>query len=346
MYGLHIEWKRKLMMAGIAVGVFVGYRYLLPAAVPFLAAWVLASWLEPIARRIERRTKIKKGFAGAFLLTGLLLGTGILLYLGIGELLNQIRRALLHLPELADKGLGILDNCCRVLEKNTGILKEDSRAYVLSQIREIQQNVLAFVGKDVVEILLSWARGILFFMSGLVVTFISTLLIMGDMENLRRKIWDYSWLVGTRRVVKRLQKTTVLYLKAQIILIFLVAVVCGAGFYLMGSPYYLILGILLGLFDAVPLIGTGTFLYPSAVIFLIKGKPAIAVGCVLLDILTSVLREALEPRLLGKKLGVSPIAVLASVYLGVLLFGTWGVLLGPLSFSTAYEIGKEWDVWD
>lgn len=346
MYGLHIEWKRKLMMAGIAVGVFVGYRYLLPAAVPFLAAWVLASWLEPIARRIERRTKIKKGFAGAFLLTGLLLGTGILLCLGIGELLNQIRRALLHLPELADKGLGILDNCCRVLEKNTGILKEDSRAYVLGQIREIQQNVLAFVGKDVVEILLSWARGILFFMSGLVVTFISTLLIMGDMENLRRKIWDYSWLVGTRRVVKRLQKTTVLYLKAQIILIFLVAVVCGAGFYLMGSPYYLILGILLGLFDAVPLIGTGTFLYPSAVIFLIKGKPAIAVGCVLLDILTSVLREALEPRLLGKKLGVSPIAVLASVYLGVLLFGTWGVLLGPLSFSTAYEIGKEWDVWD
>lgn len=233
-----------------------------------------------------------------------------------------------------------------MLEKNTGILKEDSRAYVLSQIREIQQNVLAFVGKDVVEILLSWARGILFFMSGLVVTFISTLLIMGDMENLRRKIWDYSWLVGTRRVVKRLQKTTVLYLKAQIILIFLVAVVCGAGFYLMGSPYYLILGILLGLFDAVPLIGTGTFLYPSAVIFLIKGKPAIAAGCVLLDILTSVLREALEPRLLGKKLGVSPIAVLASVYLGVLLFGTWGVLLGPLSFSTAYEIGKEWDVWD
>ena len=216
----------------------------------------------------------------------------------------------------------------------------------MSQIHEIQQNILSFVGKDVVELLFSWARGVLFFMSGLLVTFISTLLIIGDMENLRRKIWDYSWLVGTGRVVKRLQKTTVLYLKAQVIIIFLVAAVCCGGFYLMGSPYYLIFGILLGLFDAVPLIGTGTFLYPSAVIFLVKGKPEIAIGCVLLDILTSVLREALEPRLLGKKLGVSPIAVLASVYLGVLLFGTWGVLLGPLSFSTAYEIGKEWDIWD
>lgn len=343
---MRIEWKRKLIMAGIAAGVFVGYRYLLPAAVPFLAAWVLASWLEPVARRVERRTKIKKGVTGAFLLVCLLTGSGLLLYLGAGELLNQIRTALVRLPEIADKGLAILDRFCSTLERNTGILQEDSRAFVLSQIHEIQQNILSFVGKDVVELLFSWTRGVLFFMSGLLVTFISTLLIIGDMENLRRKIWDYSWLVGTRRVVKRLQKTTVLYLKAQVIIIFLVSAVCCGGFYLMGSPYYLIFGILLGLFDAVPLIGTGTFLYPSAVIFLVKGKPGIAIGCVLLDILTSVLREALEPRLLGKKLGVSPIAVLASVYLGVLLFGTWGVLLGPLSFSTAYEIGKEWDIWD
>lgn len=335
-----------MIMAGIAAGVFVGYRYLLPAAVPFLVAWVLASWLEPVARRVERRTKIKKGVTGAFLLVCLLTGSGLLLYLGAGELLNQIRTALVRLPEIADKGLAILDRFCSTLERNTGILQEDSRAFVLSQIHEIQQNILSFVGKDVVELLFSWARGVLFFMSGLLVTFISTLLIIGDMENLRRKIWDYSWLVGTGRVVKRLQKTTVLYLKAQVIIIFLVAAVCCGGFYLMGSPYYLIFGILLGLFDAVPLIGTGTFLYPSAVIFLVKGKPEIAIGCVLLDILTSVLREALEPRLLGKKLGVSPIAVLASVYLGVLLFGTWGVLLGPLSFSTAYEIGKEWDIWD
>ena len=334
------------MMAGIAAGVFVGYRYLLPAAVPFLAAWVLASWLEPVARRVERKTKIKKELTGALLLFCLLAGTGLLLYLGAGELLSQIRKAFMGLPEFADKGLVILEHFCSMLERNTGILREDSRAFVLSQVSEIQQNILSFVGKDIVELLFFWTRGALFFMSGVLVTFISTLLIIGDMENLRRKIWDYSWLVGTRRVVKRLQKTTVLYLKAQVIIIFLVAAVCCFGFYIMRSPYYLILGILLGLFDAVPLIGTGTFLYPSAVVFLIRGKPGIAVGCVLLDIVTSMLREALEPRLLGKKLGVSPIAVLASVYLGVLIFGTWGVILGPLSFSTAYEIGREWDVWD
>ena len=108
----------------------------------------------------------------------------------------------------------------------------------------------------------------------------------------------------------------------------------------------MILGIVLGLLDALPIIGTGTFLYPAALFLFLKGNGAAAVGCVVLDLVTSVLREFLEPRLLGGRLGISPIAVMASVYIGVFLFGGFGVFLGPLAFSTAYELGKEWDVWD
>lgn len=153
------------------------------------------------------------------------------------------------------------------------------------------------------------------------------------MENIRKKIWDYSWLVGTRRVVRRLKKTSVTYLKAQLVIMALVAAVCTLGFWFMKSPYFLILGIVLGALDALPLIGTGTFLYPAAVVFLLRGNASVAAGCVLLDIVTSLLREFLEPRLLGGKLGISPIMVLASVYTGIFLYGGWGVILGPLSFQ-------------
>ncbi len=114
----------------------------------------------------------------------------------------------------------------------------------------------------------------------------------------------------------------------------------------MKNPYFLILGIALGVLDALPIIGTGTFLYPAALIFLLRGNSWTAAGCVLLDVVTSILREFLEPKLLGGKLGISPIAVLASVYIGIFLYGGLGVFLGPLSFSTIYELGKEWDVWD
>ena len=114
---------------------------------------------------------------------------------------------------------------------------------------------------------------------------------------------------------------------------------------MMGNPYFFLLGAGLAVFDAIPLIGTGLFLYPAALILVLRKKIFLAVGCVLLDVVTSFTREYLESRLLGKGLGFSPVVVLASVYFGILLFGIWGVFLGPLSFSTVYEIGKEWDLW-
>ncbi|MDO4273946.1 MAG: AI-2E family transporter [Eubacteriales bacterium] len=331
---------------GIVAGVFVGYRFLLPAAIPFLAAWMLAAWLYPATVRIEKKTGIKKSLGGAVLLALVFGAAGLLLYLGAAELLSQLKTAVSNFPVLLRWGTVLLDKCCVAIEDMTGILREDSKSYILTQMAAMQDQLLAVVSPGTFVKLFSCVKGLLVAASGAVVTFILSILIIGDMENLRKKIWDYSWLVGTRRVVKRLKKTTVTYLKAQAVIMALVAVVCTVGFWLLGSPYFLILGIVLGALDALPLIGTGTFLYPAAVIFLVRGNAGIAAGCVALDIVTSLLREILEPRLLGGKLGVSPIAVLASVYIGVFLFGGFGVVLGPLSFSTIYEIGKEWDVWD
>lgn len=343
---MHIEWKRRLIILGIVAGVFVGFRYLLPVALPFLTAWLLASWLYPIAARVEKKTKIKKSLTGAFLLALLFGGAGYLLYLGAAELFAQMKTALSNFPVLLRWGSGFLDKCCVVIEDMTGILKEDSRSYILTQLAGMQTQLASLMSPGTLVKAFSCVKGVLIFLSGVVVAFISSILLIADMENMRRKIWDYPWMVGTRRVVKRLKKTTVTYLKAQAVIMTLVAAMCTVGFWLMKSPYFLILGIVLGALDALPLIGTGTFLYPAALIFLLRGNVSLAVGCVTLDIVTSIMREFLEPRLLGGKLGVSPIAVLASVYIGVFLFGGWGVVLGPLSFSTIYEIGREWDVWD
>lgn len=341
-----MEWKRRLTIAGIAVGVFAGYRYLLLAAIPFILAWVLACWLYPAAVRIEKRIKIKRSLTGGILLAVLLAAAALLMYLGIRELLIQFRTAVGNIPVLMMWCEKMLDGCCTFLENTAGIEDAVSRHWVLKQISGIGENIIPVFGKGAAGYVFSCARNILFIISGTVVTFISCIMIIGDMENIRKKIWDYSWLVGTRRVVRRLQGTTVVYLKAQVVIIICVGAVCAAGFWIMGSPYFLIFGIALGVFDALPLIGTGAFLYPGALILLIRGKAILALGCVLLDIVTSVLREFLEPKLLGDRLGISPVMILVSVYTGVFLFGVWGVLLGPLAFSTVYEIGREWDVWD
>lgn len=341
-----LEWKRRLTMIGIAVGVFVGYRYLLPVVVPFLLAWMFAGWLYPVTVKIQRRTKIKKGAVGAVILTVLFGALGGFLYLGVRELLRQIKTAVSHLPQWLMWGEKMLKRGCILLEDATGISRNSSEAYILEQLSGIREHLLTLMGAENLVKIFSWAKGIVLFFSGAVVVYISTILILQDMEGLRGKIRDHAWMNGIHRAAIRLKKTTVTYLKAQILIMGLVAAVCGVGFWIMRSPYFLIFGIALGVLDALPIIGTGTFLYPAALLFLLKGNGAVAAGCVALDVVTSILREFLEPRLLGGRLGITPIAVMASVYIGVFLFGGAGVLLGPMAFSTAYELGKEWDVWD
>lgn len=342
---MEMEWKRRGAIAGIVIGVIAGYRYLLAVFLPFIAAWILAGWLYPLTAKIEKKIKIKKSVTGAVLLTLLSALAGFLLYLSLRELSGQLRTALSRLPALRQMGGTFLNGCCRAVENTVGISAPDLRNFLLARAEALREQAFSLLGPRTFAAASSMLRGCFFFASGLVVTFISTLLILGDMEDLRKKILDYSWLVGARHVLRNLQKTTITYLKAQAVIMAVVAGVCALGFWALKSPYFLIFGLILGLLDALPLIGTGTFLYPAAVVFLIRGRVIPAAGCVLLDIVTSVLREFLEPRLLGEKLGVSPVLILASVYLGIFLYGVWGVILGPLSFSTIYEIGREWDIW-
>lgn len=343
---MDIEWKRRCTIVGIVAGVYAGYRYLLPVAVPFLAAWILAAWIYPAAVKIEKKTKIRKSFAGTMLLVLFFGVVGYLLYLGASEILAQLKTAVSHFSVLQRWCSLLLDKCCILIEETTGIGAADSRRYFLTHMEGMKDSLISAISPGTLTKAFDGISRIVIWASGVVIAFISAVLIMGDMENIRKKIWDYSWLVGTRRVVRRLKKTSVTYLKAQMVIMALVACVCTLGFWFMKSPYFLILGIALGALDALPLIGTGTFLYPAAAVFFLRGNSPVAAGCVLLDIVTSLLREFLEPRLLGGKLGVSPIVVLVSVYAGIFLYGGWGVILGPLSFSTIYEIGKEWDVWD
>ena len=98
--------------------------------------------------------------------------------------------------------------------------------------------------------------------------------------------------------------------------------------------------------NILPVLGTGTFLVPAALVLALRGNAAGAVGCIALYLVTSCVRQFLEPRLIGKKVGVSPLLVLLSVYLGLFLYGGAGFLLGPLSALVIYGILREWDLLD
>ena len=134
------------------------------------------------------------------------------------------------------------------------------------------------------------------------------------------------------------------YLKAQVKITGLICILCVAGLWMLKIPYFLGLGLAVGVLDALPVLGTGTFLIPAGILLLFQGETFMGAGLFLLYVVTAGVRQILEPRLVGNHVGLSPLLTLLSVYLGVVIYGGFGFILGPLSALLLYGIFKEWDL--
>jgi len=128
------------------------------------------------------------------------------------------------------------------------------------------------------------------------------------------------------------------YLKSQLIIMSVVGGICSIVFWLMGYPSPFFWGYLVGFLDMLPFIGAGITLLPLAVLELILGGAGKAVVLVLLYVVCYFVRQFMEPRLIGKRIGIHPLIMLVSVFAGVKLYGLPGILTGPLSYLLIREL--------
>lgn len=336
-----IKYKKSLQIVGIALAVYLGIRYLLPGAAPFFVAWIFVRLIYPVASRIERRLRIKKEWVTLLvLLTGLgLLAVGGW-FLGV-SLCRQIRSAVERFGYYRQALDGVLDQCCLAAEQTFGLDGGAVREFVEQNITLAAERMEVYFVPNLVNHSMEYVMYAVRFLGTFFVVVVAVLLLMKDYDAIRKKLQSVSGYRKVKRVTERLWSMGGAYLKAQAVIILTVILICVAGLWIMGNPYALLLGILIGLLDALPFIGTGTILLPWALIQIIRGQFFQAAVCATLFLAANTARELLEPRLLGKKLGVFPVVIAAAVYGGIYLYGVSGVIFGPLTLLVVWEWVKE-----
>ena len=100
--------------------------------------------------------------------------------------------------------------------------------------------------------------------------------------------------------------------------------------FLIGNPYSVLFGIGIGILDALPVLGSGSVLIPWGLVLLARGQTGRALILIALFCICYLVREIAEARLMGDKVGLSALETLASMYVGIELFGIAGFLLGPV----------------
>ena len=113
-----------------------------------------------------------------------------------------------------------------------------------------------------------------------------------------------------------------------------------AGFALLKLKHPLMLAALITLVDAFPVLGVGTVLIPWSLLRLVQGDRVLGFGLLGLYAAIWLIRSVLEPKLLGKELGLDPLVTLVSIYAGFRLWGLGGMLLAPMVALAATQVLK------
>ena len=137
---------------------------------------------------------------------------------------------------------------------------------------------------------------------------------------------------------KRVKHTLSGWLLAQTKLMGLTLLILLLGFLLLRIPNAPLWALGVALVDAFPVLGTGTVLLPWILLCLLQGDTARAVGLLGIYATVSLSRSAMEPKLLGRHLGLDPLVTLMALYIGYKLWGIGGMIFAPLLTVTALQL--------
>ena len=170
---------------------------------------------------------------------------------------------------------------------------------------------------------------------------VSSFMISAQLPRLRPFLLGKLPPAWSQRILPVLQNLRVNlggWFRAQCKLMGLTFLLLTIGFLILRVEFPLLLGALIALVDALPMLGTGTILVPWGLLVLLQGQTALGLGLIALYGVTALTRSILEPRMVGHQLGLNPLLTLVALYMGYRLWGILGMILAPVLTITVLEI--------
>lgn len=332
--------KRAFRFIGITAAVYLSFRFLLPLVIPFLLAYWIGLAVTPSAKWMKEHLRIPE-VAGAvimMLLAGIILA-GVCFLLG-EQLVQQLSRLAERLPGYLDTAQRWLEGCCRSAERffhlEDGLLLQKAGQMLQNAGEQLQSTIMPMVMENSVSIVV-WVIEVT---TVLAITIMAAVLSVKEREGIRKLKEESMYSREIQMVCKPVAMVGQAYLRSQAIILVIIIAICITGLFLIGNTYSVVLGILIGLLDALPLFGTGTVLIPWALILLVTGNFYQAAVLLTVYLVCYFIREILEAKLMGKRTGMTPLETMLVMYVGLRLFGLIGLFLGPIGWLLIKEIDK------
>lgn len=316
--------------------------YLLHLFMPFLLALIVAAPFHKLVEFLAAKLHIHRGISSSVifvLIIGIIGGLiGLLLYYLIGQFKSFID----ILPEMIDSfRISLID------------WYEEYKSYIpaVAGFIETHFGSIESYTPKITTSALGYAKNFATSIpSALFFTLIFLLSVFFFIKDYN-KVMNFFKEALPEKLVKNLRfiKNTawrgfVGYVKSQVILSSITALLVAVTFWALGIDYSIVWGIIIGVVDALPILGSGIVLIPYAIIhFMTNGNLFFALCIVILQAVVFIVRQVLSPRIMSSQLGLHPIVTLISIYIGNEIMGVMGMVIFPIlalllvSLYTAYK---------
>ena len=347
-----VNWQRTAsMLFCAAVGLlalWLTFRFALGIIAPFLLAYLLSRAVRPLSERLTKRTRLPKSVAAAGLV---ILTVGLVSALTVAGVRRGIREVSRLAEGLAADTEGLTAAVEAVLSRVQSLSAhipflrrfEDAPFYadLCASVDRMVETGVARLTEAMTARLPDAAMTVAGFLPAafifITVTLLACYYFTADDGRLGRGVTAFlSRLTPPPLrdrlppIGRRLRRLGRQYLRACLLLGLLTFCLSFIGLALMRIPYAFIIALLLAVVDLLPLLGTGVILIPWALICLLLGQVKLGIGLLALYGVTTLVRQVLEPKLIGDGLGLHPLLSLFSMYAGLRLFGVWGMITAPL----------------
>ena len=322
----------------VALGYFV-IRYAAGMLLPFIIGYLISLVISPIVRFLWERAKIPKRFSSVVLVLLILLFIGVLVYLGVSRLYEEIAGLVSRLESRDETLILPLENMFlsirqffsrfeffETIEKLTGI--EDVGKKISSALFDSVYSVLSRIPESLASVIGKTPRLLI----GFFVTVLASYYFVCDKDKIKGGLIDIlprraynileRLLLGARTTMRK-------YARGYLLILLITFAESLIGLAILGVRYSFLLAVLIAAVDILPVLGAGTVLIPWAAVLFFMKNYRLALGLIILYGVMTIIRQLAEPKIIGKSLGLHPIVSLFSMYAGLYFFGIWGMILGP-----------------
>ena len=317
-----------VLIIGALLLSYLFFKYILIYTLPFLIGWFLAFAIRPPSRFVAKKLKVKPK-AVRLILTILVFLVG----LGISALVIWLlSREVWELIAGIGRGDSSFDEFISGLTSPEGLfgrLFGNFSSYVADALYSVFTSMLNSFGSFVSSAVSVIPKSLLF----IIITVIASAYFAVGLEEVNfavKRVLPKNVTSMLVRIKDGFLSTLLKYLRSYLLLLLITFIEMLVGLFLLRAPYPLVMAIVIAVLDLLPVIGVGFVLIPWGVWSFVIGRTPFGIGLLVLFAFHTVLRQVIEPKIVGKNLGMHPLLTLVFIYVGYSVFGFIGIVLVPI----------------